>query len=45
MGTRGVTGFVADGKWYVTYNHFDSYPEYLGMQVLNFAKKLPIGNL
>lgn len=38
MGTRGATGFVANGKWYVTYNHFDSYPEYLGMQVLNFCK-------
>lgn len=38
MGTRGVTGFVADGKWYVTYNHFDSYPEYLGMLVLEFCK-------
>jgi hypothetical protein len=40
MGTRGVTGFVADGKWYVTYNHFDSYPSYLGEEVLKFCKRI-----
>jgi hypothetical protein len=40
MGTRGATGFLADGKWYVTYNHFDSYPEYLGMRVLEFCKQV-----
>jgi hypothetical protein len=38
MSTRGAVGFVANGKWYVTYNHSDSYPEYLGMHVLNFCK-------
>jgi len=38
MSTRGATGFVANGKWYVTYNHSDSYPEYLGMHVLSFCK-------
>jgi hypothetical protein len=38
MSTRGATGFVANGKWYVTYNHSDSYPEYLGMHVLQFCK-------
>jgi len=40
MGTRGVTGFVADENWYVTYNHFDSYPECLGMRVLEFCKQV-----
>jgi|WetSurSiteA1Bulk_404760.scaffolds.fasta_scaffold00318_9 hypothetical protein len=38
MSTRGAVGFVANKKWYVTYNHSDSYPEYLGMHVLNFCK-------
>ena len=40
MGTRGLTGFIADGKWFVTYNHSDSYPEYLGMKVLEFCKQV-----
>jgi hypothetical protein len=38
MSTRGVTGYVANGKWYVTYNHSDSYPSWLGMRVLEFCK-------
>ena len=40
MSTRGLTGFIADGQWFATYNHFDSYPEYLGMQVLEFCKQV-----
>lgn len=40
MGTRGLTGFVLKGKKYFTYNHFDSYPEYLGMQMLEFCKEI-----
>ena len=40
MGTRGAIGFVLDGKWYVTYNHFDSYPSGLGMEVLEFCKSV-----
>ena len=40
MGTRGLTGFIVDGKWYATYNHFDSYPEGLGMEVLEFCKTI-----
>lgn len=40
MGTRGAIGFVLDEKWYVTYNHFDSYPSYLGMNVLEFCKSV-----
>jgi hypothetical protein len=38
MGTRGLSGFVADGKWFSMYNHFDSYPSGLGNDVLNFCK-------
>lgn len=38
MSTRGVTGYVANGKWYVMYNHSDSYPRWLGMRVLEFCK-------
>lgn len=30
MGTRGLFGFYYKGKYYVVYNHFDSYPEGLG---------------
>lgn len=40
MSTRGVTGFVADGKWFLSYNHSDSYPEWLGMRVLEFCKQV-----
>jgi hypothetical protein len=38
MGTRGVVGFVVDGVWKVTYNHFDSYPSGLGVEVLDFCR-------
>ena len=30
MGTRGLYGFRKDGIDKATYNHFDSYPDYLG---------------
>lgn len=40
MSTRGAIGFKADNKWYITYNHSDSYPEYLGTQVLEFCKSI-----
>lgn len=40
MSTRGAVGFVADGKWYVTYNHSDSYPSCLGMEMLEFCKSI-----
>lgn len=30
MGTRGAYGFRSEGKDYLTYNHFDSYPSGLG---------------
>jgi hypothetical protein len=33
MGTRGAWGFVLDGQTKITYNHNDSYPDGLGMDV------------
>jgi len=36
MGTRGLIGFRKNGIDKLTYNHFDSYPEYLGKKVLEF---------
>jgi hypothetical protein len=34
MGTRGLFGFYYKGKYYVVYNHFDSYPSGLGNSIL-----------
>lgn len=45
MGTRGAWGFVRDGKFKVTYNHFDSYPEGLGVKVLNFLRTTTLKEL
>lgn len=36
MGTRGALGFWKDGEHKVTYNHFDSYPDGLGKDVLEY---------
>lgn len=36
MSTRGAFGFICKGKEYITYNHFDSYPDGLGKDVLEF---------
>ncbi len=38
MSTRGVTGFKIDGKLKITYNHSDSYPEWLGQRMVEFCK-------
>ena len=40
MGTRGLMGFVVDGEVKGAYNHFDSYPRGLGVQVGAFAATL-----
>jgi hypothetical protein len=40
MGTRGFIGFVADGRETVAYNRFDSYPDGLGLTVLDFARSV-----
>jgi hypothetical protein len=34
MGTRGLIGFRYQNKDYLTYNHFDSYPDSLGFNIL-----------
>lgn len=38
MGTRGFVSFVADGQTKTAYNHFDSYPGGLGMDVLTWLR-------
>ena len=38
MGTRGAMGFRSNNTDKVTYNHFDSYPEGLGVQVMKFIR-------
>ena len=38
MGTRGAYGFHKDGIDKLTYNHFDSYPEYLGDNIVEFCR-------
>ncbi|MBO7695824.1 MAG: hypothetical protein J6T10_24600 [Methanobrevibacter sp.] len=38
MGTRGLYGFRKNGVDKVTYNHYDSYPEYLGRNILEFIR-------
>lgn len=42
MGTRGIYGFYKDGVDKVTYNHFDSYPEELGNNIIDFIKTTSI---
>lgn len=39
MGTRGFITFVADGQEKTAYNHWDSYPEGLGIKVLEFLRE------
>jgi hypothetical protein len=35
MGTRGLFGFYWGGHFYVVYNHCDSYPGELGVNIVN----------
>lgn len=39
MGTRGVYGFRCNGVDKITYNHFDSYPDGLGCDVIDFCRR------
>ncbi|MGB9846469.1 MAG: hypothetical protein ACPLRH_03075 [Desulfotomaculales bacterium] len=41
MGTRGAYGFRIDGMDKVTYNHSDSYPSWLGNNIVVFIKSTP----
>jgi len=34
MGTRGTFGFIVDGEKKIAYNHFDSYPTGLGIDLM-----------
>jgi len=45
MGTRGAYGFYKDGETKVTYNHYDSYLEGLGEDVVEFVRKTDIQKL
>ena len=46
MGTSGVFGFYYQGRFYVIYNHWDSYPEGLGQSVVGeLFDVLHAGNL
>jgi len=40
MSTRGAIGFRIDGVDKLTYNHFDSYPHGLGVDILSQAQAL-----
>ena len=39
MGTRGMYGFRFNGVEKCSYNHFDSYPDYLGANMAEFCEK------
>ncbi len=45
MGTRGAFGVKSNGKYYVTYNHFDSYPDALGQEMVNMCRDFSKDNL
>ncbi len=45
MGTRGVWGFYKGGESKLTYNHYDSYPDYLGDIIVNFVNTTPTDEL
>ena len=42
MGTRGLCGFRKNGMDKLTYNHYDSYPSYLGEIMVEFCKTTSI---
>lgn len=45
MGTRGCYGFHSGEKDKLTYNHSDSYPTYLGFNILSFVHNTPESEL
>ena len=40
MGTRGAIGFRINGQDKIMYNHFDSYPDGLGEDMVKYAKSI-----
>ena len=45
MGTRGCYGFRKNGIDKLTYNHYDSYPDYLGKIMVNFCKETSLDEM
>lgn len=45
MGTRGLWGFVIDGEEKLTYNHFDSYPDGLGGNIIKFIQEADLNKV
>lgn len=45
MGTRGLYGFYKDGVTKATYNHYDSYPSYLGNHIARFIRSTSLDEL
>ena len=43
-GTRGTYGFASNQKVKLTYNHFDSFPEGLGVIIVDFCKRTTAEN-
>lgn len=39
MGTRGIYGLRKNKKDKITYNHYDSYPSWLGENIFDFIKR------
>lgn len=42
MGTRGLYGFRKNGIDKLTYNHYDSYPDWLGNVMVTFCKNTSV---
>src|SRR6218665_1132070 len=40
MGTRGAVGFKLDQKEVIFYNHYDSYPDALGQDTVNYVRSV-----
>lgn len=40
MGTHGLLGFIIFGQRHAAYNHWDSYPQGLGEEIINFILSL-----
>ncbi len=45
MGTRGFYVFKYKGIYYIYYQHFDSYPEGLGQQIVDAVKQLKLDDI
>lgn len=45
IGTHGVYGFHRDDISKITYNHYDSYPEHLGKNIIDFCLEATIDEM